>query len=74
MKVTFFVVLILLASVGKKNIGAEAGRISTTGGGFLEPPCGLACPIGCVCENYACKCPGVKHAPVPTSRVENNGP
>ncbi|CAN1234755.1 hypothetical protein LINPERPRIM_LOCUS4306 [Linum perenne] len=76
-KLHFFVVLMLLVSVVKMEIGAEAGRISTTGrrgGGVLEPPCGVpGCPIGCFCEDDRCICANVKHVFVPTSRVANNG-
>ncbi|CAN1234750.1 hypothetical protein LINPERPRIM_LOCUS4303 [Linum perenne] len=75
-KLNFFVVLMLLVSVGKMDIGAEAGRTSTTGrrgGGVLEPPCEVpGCPIGCFCEDDRCICANVKHTPFPTSRVANN--
>ncbi|CAN1234754.1 hypothetical protein LINPERPRIM_LOCUS4305 [Linum perenne] len=86
-KLNFFVVLILLVSVVKMEIGAEAGRISTTdrrGGGVLEPPCEVPCKIGCFCEDTTCDCPcscgdkscqcppDFKHAFVPTFRAQNN--
>ncbi|CAN1730633.1 hypothetical protein LINPERHAP1_LOCUS1004 [Linum perenne] len=66
-KLNFFVVLMLFVSVGKMDIGAEGGRISTTGrrgGGVLEPWCAVpTCPSRCICEDTRCDCPpDVKHA------------
>ncbi|CAN0910982.1 hypothetical protein LINGRAPRIM_LOCUS1443 [Linum grandiflorum] len=71
MKVSFFAILILFASVGNKNIGAEAGRISTTAAAVagIEPACGLICEPGCFCQDFACICPGA-----PPLSMENNEP
>ncbi|CAN0910984.1 hypothetical protein LINGRAPRIM_LOCUS1442 [Linum grandiflorum] len=65
MKITFLVLLMLLASVEKKNIGAEAGRVSNNGGIDEEVPCGLICPPKCRCHRNLCFCNEVQH-PVAT--------